>query len=127
VLDQRRCDEGCAVSTDADEDAGKARLGCFGEIDDLGDVREVVATKGDDVRLPAPDRAEIGALVLNLQVEQPNRVSGLTRRGGDKFEADRLELEENLRVGQRAGSRPAAVTAYCEAELPAFRRVPRIR
>ena len=146
VLDQRLCDERCAVPTDADEDAGKARLGRLGEIDDLGDVRQIVATKGDDVRLPALDRAEIGALVFDLEVEQPNRMAGLPRRGGDQFEADRFEPQKNLRIGQRAGmdaeqphrdppplagresgtsARPAHLEAYCEAELPAVLRVPR--
>ena len=48
-------------------------------------------------------RAEIGALVFDLQVEQPHRVPGLPRRRGDQFEADRLEPQKNLRIGQRAG------------------------
>ena len=91
------------MPADADEHAGKARLGRLGEIDDLGNVRQVVAAKGDDVGLPALDRAEIGALVLDLQVEQPHRVAGLPRRRGDELEADRLEPQEYLRIGQRAG------------------------
>ena len=87
---------------DADEDAGEPRLGRLGEIDDLGDVRQIVAAKGDDIGLPAHDRAEIGAPAFDLQVDQPNRVPGLPRRRGYQFEADWLQPEKNLRVGQRA-------------------------
>ena len=90
MLDQRVCGEGCAVAADADEDARETCLGRLGELDDLGDVRQIVAAKGDDIRLPALDRAEISAPVLDLQVEQPNRVSSLPRRRRDQFEADRL-------------------------------------
>src|SRR5271170_101723 len=103
VLDKSVSGEGCAMPADANKDAGEARLRRLGQIDNLGDVRQVVAAEGDDIRLPALDRTKIGALVVDLEVEQPNRVAGLPRRRGDQFEADWLEPQKNLRVGQWAG------------------------
>ena len=146
VLDQRICGKRGAMPADADEHAGKARLGGLGEIDDFGNVRQVVAAEGDGVGLPALDRAEIGALVLDLEIEQAHRMAGLPRRRGDELEADRLEPQEYLRIGHRAGmdaeqphqnspstrrarvrlaGSPASIAAYCEAEPPRFPRVPR--
>src|SRR5215510_7917758 len=52
--------EGGAVSADADERLGEARLCRLGEIGDLRDVCKVVAGKRDDIRPPALQQLDIG-------------------------------------------------------------------
>ncbi len=103
MIDDRLGGERGAMAADADEHIREARFGRPGEIDDLGHVRQIVAAKGDHIGPPACQRAEIGALAFDLQVEEPHRMSGLARRTGDDFETDRLEPQKNLRIGKRAG------------------------
>ena len=103
VFDHRLGGERRAVPADADKNLGEARLGRLGEIDELGHVRQVIAAKRDDIRAPARQRAEIGALAFDLKVEQAHRVAGLPRRRGDEFEPDRFEPQKDLRIGQWAG------------------------
>ena len=83
--------EGRAVTADADEDAGEARFRRFGEIDDLGDIGQVVAGKRDDIRPPALDGSEICTVVFDLKVDQSDLVAVLPRGRGDQFEPERLK------------------------------------
>ena len=85
---------------------GKARLRRLGEIDDLGHVRQVVAGKRDDIRPPMFDGPQISAVILDLQVDQPNRVPGPTHRLGDELEPERLQPQKHLGVKQRARMDP---------------------
>ena len=98
--------KGRAVTADADEDAGKACFRRLGEIDDLGDVRQIIAGERDDVRPPPLDRTEIGAVVLDLKVDQPHLVAGLTRRRGDEFKPERLQPQKDFRIEQRPRMNP---------------------
>ena len=86
----------------ADEHIRKARLRRLGEIDDLGHVRQVIAGKGDDIRPPALDEAEIGAMVLDLQIDQPHLVTRLPHRRRHQFEPQGFEPQKNLRIEERA-------------------------
>ncbi len=45
-------------------------------------------------------------MVLDLQVDQPHRMPGRARRGGDEFETQRLEPKKHLGVEQRARMNP---------------------
>ena len=103
VLDQGARGKRGAVPANADEGPRQACLRRLGKIDDLRDVREVVAGKSDDIRPPAVEQSEIGGVVLDLQVDQPDRMPGAPRRLGDEFETERLEPQEYPRIEQRAG------------------------
>ncbi len=49
---------------------------------------------------------KISAVVLDLQVDQPNGVTRLTHRCGDELEAERLQPQKHLSVKQRARMDP---------------------
>ena len=108
-----------AVPADADKRRRQPSLRRLRQIDDLRNVGEVVAGKGDDVRPPAVEQSEKGGVVLDLQVDQPDRVPGAPRRLGDQLEAERLEPQEYLRIEQRAG-----MDAEESHEVSSFRRSP---
>src|ERR1700759_4392492 len=103
MLDDRVSRKRRAVPADADDDVRKARLGRLGEIDDLRHIGEVVAAKRDHIRPPALDRAKIGALVFDLQIDQADDMAGLARRSGDEFKTDRFEPQKDLGVCQGPG------------------------
>ena len=72
------------------------------EIDDLRDVGQVVEAEPDRVRREV---AQVpGQLVPaeNLEVEEPDLVTGGARGARDPFQAQRFEPEEDLRVHQPA-------------------------
>jgi hypothetical protein len=47
-------------------------------------------------------RAEKIPMRFALQVDEPHRVPGTLRRGGNQFQAERLEPKINLRIHQTA-------------------------
>jgi hypothetical protein len=79
------------MPADADEHLRKTDLRRLGEIDDFGDVRQIVAGEGDDVRPPALDHSEIGALVLDLEIDKLDLMPRPPCRLGDEFKADRCD------------------------------------
>src|SRR5438445_13671339 len=119
MLDEGGRGEGGAVSPNTDKGLRQARLRRLRKVDDLRNVGEVVARKSDDIRPPALEQSEKGGMVLDLQVDQLNRMPGLPRRLRDQLEAERLEPQEYLRVEERA-------RMYAEKphEISSFRRSP---
>ena len=91
------------MAADADKAAGQARLCRLGQVDDLGDVCQIVAGKRDEVRPPLVEEPEKGGMVLDLQVDQLHRVAGAPRRLGDEFETERLQSQKYSRIEQRTG------------------------
>ena len=87
------------------EAIGLSGLDRLGEIDDLGNVGEVVAGEGDDVRPPLRDEAMIRRVALHLQIDQPHIVTRAARRFRNELKAERLEFGERLGVKQRTGGR----------------------
>ncbi len=78
-------------------------LGCLGEIDDFGDVGQVVAGEGDRVGAPGAYLGEVGAVVLGLQVHDADGVPVPLGGGGHQFQAERFEAEKHLGVHERTG------------------------
>ena len=103
MLDQSARGERGAVPADADKGLRQAGFCRFREIDDLRDVREVVAGKSDDIWPPALEQSQIGGVVLDLQVDQPDRVSGAARGLGNKLETQRLEPQKYPGIEERTG------------------------
>ena len=102
VGEERGGDERGAVAADHDRRGGEVLLRGLGQIDDLGDVGEVVAGEDDHVRAPAFDQPMVMAVGLHLQIEQADIVPRLQGSGGDQLQPQRLEPEEDPRVHQRA-------------------------
>ena len=74
------------MAADADERAWLNRLGCLGEIDNLGHVGKVVAGECDKVRAPIHDCTAIGGMAVDLQVDELNRVPGASSGRRYQFE-----------------------------------------
>jgi hypothetical protein len=91
------------VPPDANESFRETPFRRFGEINDFGDVRQIVAGESDNVGPPTLEHSEIGTVVLDLQIDQLDRVSGPPRRLGDEFEADRLEPQKDLGIMKHPG------------------------
>src|SRR6516165_7826318 len=70
------------------------------EIDDFRDVRQVITEERDNLRLPALQQAKIGAVFLDLQIDELNVVSGTSRRLRNELEPQRFEPQKNLCVEQ---------------------------
>ena len=100
---RRARDEGDAVAADEDEAGGQAGLRRLGEVDDLRHVRQVVPGEADGVGAPVLEQAEVVAVGLDLEVDDPHCVPGLAGRGGDQLQPQRLEAEEDARVHEPAG------------------------
>jgi len=96
MLDDRASRERGAMPADADERLRETGLRLFGKIGDLRDVRQIIAGERNDVRPPAFEHPEIGAAVLDLQIDQLDRMSRLPCRLGDEFKADRLKAQKEL-------------------------------
>ena len=94
------------MAADTDKNIGETGLCRLCQVDDFRDVRQIIAGKGDDIRAPALDHPEIGAMVLRLQIDQRDGVTGLAHRLGDEFEAKRFEPQKNLCVHERARMDP---------------------
>jgi hypothetical protein len=103
MRDDRSRRERGAVTADADEAMRKPGLRRLGEIDDLGHVRQIVAAKCNDVGTPLVQHPEIGAVILDLQIDQPDLMPGAARRLGDEFEPNRLEPQKDLRIMEHSG------------------------
>ena len=103
VLENSGRRERDTVSADKHKDIRPPSLGLLGQVDDLGDVGEVIARKRDHVGPPVVDRLQVTVLALDLEIEQPDLMSGLTRRLRDQLQTERLQAEEDLGVHERAG------------------------
>jgi hypothetical protein len=75
------------VSPDADIGPRKTCLCRLRQIDDLGDVRQIIAGERDDVGPPAVEKAEIGGVILDLQIDDADRVSGSPHCLSDELQA----------------------------------------
>jgi len=103
VLQNGTRGEGGAVAADGDERARQSKLRRLRQIDNLGHIGEVVARKGDAVRLPLRDHAVIGGVALDLQIDESGRIPRATGGLRHVLEAQRLEPQKNVRVKQWAG------------------------
>ena len=70
------------------------------EIDDFRDVRQVITEERDNLRLPALQQAKIGAVILDLQIDEQDVVSSTSRRLRNELEPQRFEPQKNLCVEQ---------------------------
>jgi hypothetical protein len=95
--------EGAAVAAGEDEAAGPALARRLGEVQDLGDIGEIVEGEGHRIGLPAVEQAEVVRLGLDLQVDQLDLVTGAPSRRCHELEPERLEAEIDLRVHQTPG------------------------
>ena len=103
VLDDGACSERGTVPANADKHPRKARFRRLREIDDLGDICQVIAGKCNDIWPPALKQAKIRAMILDLQIDEPDFVAGTSRRLRDELEPQRFEPQENPGVEQGAG------------------------
>ena len=76
-----------AVAADADERARQCKLRKLRQIDDLGHIGEVIAGKGDEIRLPLREHAVIVGVALDLQIHNDRRVYRLRKRARHELEA----------------------------------------
>ena len=102
VLQDGIRDEGGAVAADADEGARQRKPGRLRQIDDLGHVGEVVAGKGDEIRLPLRDHAMIVGVAFDLQIDEPDQVPGAAGGLRHQLEAQWFKPQEDVGVEQRA-------------------------
>jgi hypothetical protein len=91
------------VSAHEHEAARPLRLDRFRQIDDFGNVGEVVAGKADRIRTPFADQPLQIAMRFDLQVEQPDLVPGFTKDGRNHLQAERFESQEHAGVHQATG------------------------
>ena len=91
------------MPADADKRPRRAHFCRFSDIDDLGDIRQVITGERDHRRLPALQQAKIGAVILDLQIDEPDVVPGTSRRLCDELEPQRFEPQEDLCVEQWPG------------------------
>ena len=92
-----------AVTAHEEEAAREPPLGLLGEIDDLGDVGQVVDAEADGVGCPVIQETEVVGMAEHLQVEDPDIVPSRAGGGGHEFDPERLEPQEDLRVHEAAG------------------------
>ena len=88
------------MPADADKRPRRAHFCRLSEIDDFGDVRQVVTGERDNVGLPALQQAKIGAVILDLQIDEQDVVSSTSRRLRNELEPQRFEPQKNLCVEQ---------------------------
>ena len=91
------------MPADTDKSSRPAHFSRFSEIDDFGNVRQVIARERDHLRLPALQQAKIGAVILDLQIDEQDVVSSTSRRLRNELEPQRFEPQEDLCVEQRPG------------------------
>jgi hypothetical protein len=77
--------EGSAVAADADEGAWQSKLRSFRQIDDLGHIGEVVAGKGDEIRLPLREHAVIVGVALTVQAAGTHWCRAMDQDGRKEF------------------------------------------
>ena len=63
----------------------------FGEIEDFRNVRQIIAGKPDDVRLPGFDQANVSRVILGLQVDDPHVMAGFSHGLGHQLQTKWLE------------------------------------
>ena len=90
------------MAADADESARQSAFRSLRQIDDFRHIGEVVARKGDEVRLPFGEHAVVVGMSLDLQIEEPDGVLGAAGRFRHELETQRLEPKEDIRVEQWA-------------------------
>ena len=73
------------------------------QVDQLGNVRQIVAGECHNIGLPLVDLPEEVGVTLHLKIEQANLVPGTPQLGGDELDSQRLQPQEDLRVQERAG------------------------
>ena len=103
VLEQVPSDEGGAVAPHEHEAPGVPRTGQLRQIDDLGNIRQVVARECHHVRLPVIDEPEVVLVRGRLQIDEPGLVARPADGGRDQLEPEGLEAQEDLRVHQGTG------------------------
>ena len=81
---------------------GQDVLRLAGEVDDLGDVGQVVEREADHLGPPGAERPAIVAVPPDLEVEQPDLVARRRERRSDPLDPERLEPEIDLGEEERA-------------------------
>src|SRR5215510_7835079 len=89
------------MAANTDETASQSQLGSLCQVDDLGDIGQVVARKRDKIRLPLCDQTVIVGVALDLQIDDSHRVVGTPRRLRHQFEAQWFKTQKDVRVEQR--------------------------
>jgi len=101
------------MPADEDLDAWQNRLGISGEVDHLRHVCQIVDREAERVGLPVGQRASKVGDLQHLQIDQSDLVAGALERGGDTFDAERLETEKGLREDERAGVHEKHTRWHC--------------
>src|SRR6516225_5512552 len=91
------------MAADANEGVRQEVACCSCQINNFGNVGEVIATEGDYIWTPALNRAEIVPVRFALQIDQAHRVPGAFRCCGHKLEPERLQPKVDLRIHQTTG------------------------
>ena len=103
VLEELLRDERGAVAPDEHEGVGPPGASQLRQIDDLGNIRQVVARECHHVRLPVIDEPEVVLVRGRLQIDEPGLVARPADGGRDQLEPEGLEAQEDLRVHQGTG------------------------
>ena len=90
------------MAADHDEAVGRAPPRLLGEVDDLGDIGEIVEREADGLRLELGELAAVVVVAEDLQIEEAHVVARGPHGGGHPLEPERLEAQVELRVHQRA-------------------------
>ena len=90
------------MAADAHQATRQPLLCELGEVDDLGNVREIIAGERDCIGPPIPEPAFEVAMALDLQVDEPHLVAGSARRLRHQLEPKRLQAQKDLGVHERA-------------------------
>ena len=102
VRQQLPGDEGCAVAAHQHPAVGQDVLRLAREVDDLGDVGQVVEGEADHLGPPGAERPAIVAMPEDLEVEQPDLVPRRRERRPDPLDPEGLEPEVDLGEEERA-------------------------
>ena len=103
MLEQVAGHERGAVAAHEDEGLRTQRPRGPCQVDQLGNVRQIVAGECHNIGSPLVDLPEEVGMTLHLEIEQANLVPGTPQFGGDEFDSQRLQPQEDLRVQERAG------------------------
>jgi hypothetical protein len=102
VLDQLGRDERSAVAAGEDEALRLQLPRLPGEVEHLGHVGEVVQAEADRLGLERRELTEVVPMVEDLQVEQPNLMTGLAHCRRHALDPEGLEAQVDLGVHQGA-------------------------
>ncbi len=75
------------MATHDDQAFRKPRTGRFGQINNFGDVCQVIARKSHGIRLPLVDHAEVVAVSLSLQIDDLNVVPCVSASRSNQLKA----------------------------------------